>query len=124
MIRTLLAERFGLKVRRETREGTVLNLVVAKGGPKFRPTTTPPEQRFARGGGMGSFSATGVTLEFFLQRLSAQLQRPIYDRTGLNGQYDIEMHWTPQGLAAPAQISSEPPPTLMPLLWRPHLKSN
>ncbi len=108
MVRALLAERFGLKVRRETREGSVFNLVVAKGDPKFRPSTTPPEQRLA-GGGMGSFSATGVTLEFFLQRLSAQPERPIDDRTGLNGQCDIEMHWTPQKLSASAQMVGEPP---------------
>jgi uncharacterized protein (TIGR03435 family) len=109
MVRTLLAERFGLKVHQDTREGTVFNLVVAKGGPKFNPTTTSPEKRFTRGG-MGSFSATGVRLEFFLQRLSAQLERPIYDRTGLNGEYDIELHWTPQRLSASAQVSGEPSP--------------
>jgi uncharacterized protein (TIGR03435 family) len=95
MLRALLAERFGLILRRETREGTVYNLAVAKGGPKFHATETPPAQRSVRGG-MGSFTATGVTLGFFLQRISAQLERPILDRTGLTGEYDIDMHWTPE----------------------------
>ena len=95
MIKALLAERFGLRLRRETREGTVYNLVVAKGGPKFQTTSTPTAQRFVKGG-MGSFSATGVRLEFFLPRVAAQLERPIVDRTGLTGEYDIELHWTPE----------------------------
>ena len=54
MLRTLLAERFQLKVHRETREGDVYALVVAKGGPKLKESTaqdsymrlfrnTPPE---------------------------------------------------------------------------------
>ena len=95
MLRTLLAERFQLNVRRDIREGTVYNLVVAKGGPKFQPTQTPAAQRQVRGG-MGSFTGTGVTMEFFLQRISAQLEGPVLDRTGLTGEYDIDLHWTPE----------------------------
>jgi len=110
MLRALLAERFGLSVRRETRTGTVYNLVVAKGGPKSQATQTPPEQRSVRGG-MGSFTATGVTLEFFLQRVSAQLEGPIFDRTGLTGEYDINLHWTPERQtmsAVTTQANGEP----------------
>jgi uncharacterized protein (TIGR03435 family) len=39
MLQTLLAGRFQLKVHRETREGNVYALVVAKGGPKLTPST-------------------------------------------------------------------------------------
>ena len=95
MLRVLLAERFRLSVTRETREGNVYNLVIAKGGPKFQATKSQPAQRSFRGG-MGSFTATGVRLEFFLQPIAAQLERPIFDRTGLTGEYDIDLHWTPE----------------------------
>ena len=36
MLQTLLAERFNVKVHRETRQGNVFALVVAKGGPKLQ----------------------------------------------------------------------------------------
>jgi hypothetical protein len=38
MLRSLLAERFKLSIRRETKEMPVYELVVAKGGPKFKKT--------------------------------------------------------------------------------------
>jgi uncharacterized protein (TIGR03435 family) len=37
MVQNLLAERFGMKAHRETREAPVYFLSVAKGGPKLRP---------------------------------------------------------------------------------------
>lgn len=44
--RSLLEERFQLKVRREVREGNVYELVVAKGGPKLKASTA--ESSFLR----------------------------------------------------------------------------
>ena len=41
MLQTLLAERFQLKIHRETRELPVYALVVAKNGPKLKPSDTP-----------------------------------------------------------------------------------
>jgi len=46
MLQNLLAERFGLKVHREMREMPVYDLVIAKGGPKFKeavPVPPPPK---------------------------------------------------------------------------------
>jgi uncharacterized protein (TIGR03435 family) len=42
MLQNLLAERFGLKVYRETKEMPVYDLVIAKGGPKFKEFVPPP----------------------------------------------------------------------------------
>lgn len=41
MLQSLLADRFKLQVRRETEEGRVYDLVIAKGGPKFLHTKLP-----------------------------------------------------------------------------------
>ena len=37
MLRTLLADRFRLKIRREVKEGNVYALMVAKNGHKLKP---------------------------------------------------------------------------------------
>jgi uncharacterized protein (TIGR03435 family) len=58
MLQALLADRFGLTVHREKRQGAILSLVVAKGGPTLResaapaPAAEPAEvaPRFVRGG--------------------------------------------------------------------------
>ncbi len=39
MLRALLADRFKLAVHRETKEMSIYELVVAKGGPKLKPST-------------------------------------------------------------------------------------
>lgn len=43
MLQTLLAERFGMTYHRETRDVPVFALVVAKGGPKLRPSAKEDE---------------------------------------------------------------------------------
>ncbi|HEY4363669.1 MAG TPA: TIGR03435 family protein [Bryobacteraceae bacterium] len=44
MLQSLLAERFGLKVHRETRSERVFGLEVAKDGPRLRQTLPPPTE--------------------------------------------------------------------------------
>lgn len=43
MLQRLLADRFGLKVHRETKEFPIYVLTVAKNGPKLTPTAFPPD---------------------------------------------------------------------------------
>jgi uncharacterized protein (TIGR03435 family) len=47
MLQTLLAERFQLKIRQESKEVPVYDLVVAKGGPKIR-AMKPGDQSICR----------------------------------------------------------------------------
>ena len=54
MLQALLAERFGLRIRREYKEMPVYALTVGKGGPKFRespPKTTPRPSLFSQAAG-------------------------------------------------------------------------
>src|SRR5258708_23444482 len=44
MQQNLLADRFGLKIHREQKEMQVYELVVVKGGPKFKESAPPPPQ--------------------------------------------------------------------------------
>jgi len=54
MLQSLLAERFGLEIHKETREGPVLNLVAGKGGAKLKPSVkeeAPAVPKDAKAGG-------------------------------------------------------------------------
>jgi uncharacterized protein (TIGR03435 family) len=91
MARALLAERFHLSLHRESKEMPVLALVVTKGGPKLRASTgSGPEVR----GGRGRFVARNVTMGLFAAQLAGRmLGRPVVDRTGIAGEFDITLEW-------------------------------
>ena len=50
---------------------------------------------FGRGGaGVMSMSANGVPISNLVRSLSGQLGRPVYDKTGLTGNYDFKLEWS------------------------------
>jgi uncharacterized protein (TIGR03435 family) len=94
------------------------SLLIAKGGPKLKEAKqdTPPandgqknEDR-PRGRMMldrGRLQGEGVTVEFLAQALSRQLGRTVIDKTGLAGNYDYTLQWTPDD-AGPPMPGAEP----------------
>jgi uncharacterized protein (TIGR03435 family) len=91
MLRALLADRFKLVVHTETKELPVLDLGVAKGGPKLKASTTEdPGGMRAGDGGLKFTKYTMPELGEFLSRLGS-LRRPVLDRTGLQGAYDFTL---------------------------------
>jgi len=93
MARNLLAERFNLKLHRESKELSVLALTVAKGGPRLQSSEgTGPEIR----GGKGRLILRNVTIGMFAAQLAGRvLGRPVLDRTGITGEFDITLEWAP-----------------------------
>ena len=101
MMQGALVERFKLAVRRETHEGNVYVLVAAKSGPKLKRSdadqsfvrlyrNTPPELAGV------SYSITGqkVSMALLAERLGElQLGRPVLDRTGIKGEFDIKFDY-------------------------------
>ena len=90
MLRTLLADRFGVKVHSEKKEMQIYLLTLAKGGPKFKESTTEGPPVFNRGG-RGSMTAQRVSMKDVAQQISEPLSRPVIDATGLTGRYDIQI---------------------------------
>ena len=45
--------------------------------------------------GRGSLIGNAVMLSLFARLLSQRLDRPVIDRTHLNGRFDIQLNWTP-----------------------------
>jgi bla regulator protein blaR1 len=80
MLQALLAERFNLKLRHETKDLPVYEVTVGKNRPKMKevsadgPATVPPVFK--------------GTMEHLLIMLRGPLDRPLIDKTGLAGTYE------------------------------------
>jgi len=109
MIQNLLAERFGLMLRHETREMSGFALVPDKGISKVRVHDGPEVDFGIRPGDKGQVVFTGVSMRRFSLFLSMRLGRTVVDKTGLTGAYDFELAWAPdepqhdEGPESPAQ---------------------
>ncbi len=93
MLQTLLAERFGMTVHRESRSVSAYTLMVAKGGPKLKES-----ERGARvwnDSRRGRLEAHGMAMADFVDKLAESLDRPVRDGTGLKSGYEIALNWTP-----------------------------
>ena len=78
MVQALLAARFKLATHWETREGTVYELGIAKGGHRLRDTD--PEYRSHDLNGLsGNLTGHGASMSQLIGSLSRQLGRPIID---------------------------------------------
>ena len=101
MLQAMFGERCKLTVHREVKEVAVSSLVLAKGGPKFKetdPTVEHPEGQKLPWGGVMAFSKDtlsfyGATMASFASMMSSfgNGGRPIQDKTGLTGKYDITL---------------------------------
>jgi uncharacterized protein (TIGR03435 family) len=106
-IRVLLAERFGLKMHLETRNSSIYNLVVDKGGVKMQlvpsppppadgeaPPPTPPADVQAHGSQHGlEFIGSNASMRAISGALSAMVEAPVVDKTGLTGIYNYTLQF-------------------------------
>ena len=95
MLQKLLAERFGLVLRRETKEMPIFALILDKGISKLRVHDGPEVDFGIRPGDRGQVAFTGVSMPRLSLFLSIRLRRTVVDKTGLAGVYDFELAWTP-----------------------------
>jgi len=126
-VKSLLADRFKLAVREETKEVPVYALVVGKGGPKLKeakPGDTYPNGLKGPDGrpmsmfmGIDQLTGQALPMSTLVMALSHQVGRMVLDQTGLKGKYDIALKWTPDQsqptmLQGPSGTGAEttPPP--------------
>lgn len=123
MLQALLAERFGVKIHKETRVLPAYELTVAKGGPKLKEVETaklpsmpepgsalppprapgsgpPPLSSMPAGAIMMMININGsrmlrgnMTIEQLATHLTTSLARPVFDKTDLKGTYEIELSY-------------------------------
>jgi uncharacterized protein (TIGR03435 family) len=104
----ILRERFHFQAHFETKTLPVYNLVLAKSGPKFTGGKRDAETAAAmakRGitasnGTMivydGEITGGGIPVSSLVFSLTGAVGRTVIDKTGLTGNYDVELKWTPE----------------------------
>jgi uncharacterized protein (TIGR03435 family) len=125
MTRALLEDRLRLKLHDEVRSLPVYNLAVLKKTAKLKPTEdgscvvidlktvlqSPPQLpnycgRFTLTKGTTTvFDGYGVTINEFIARVLRTLDRPVIDRTGLTGRFDIHLEFASTDLLDAADTS-------------------
>ncbi len=126
MLQALLEDRFQLKIHRETREGSVYFLDVARGGPKLRsftegsctPWPTPPPPQLTKEycsrliyGLKPAMEAQGVTLDDFSSMLRLVVGRPVIDKTGVTGRFDFKVEFSREGTDLAGIQAKDPAPS-------------
>jgi uncharacterized protein (TIGR03435 family) len=113
-LQSLLAERFALKVHRETRDRPIYALVLARAngslGPRLRQSPGPAAEGFSAAGGRCtppgppgpiSMRLCGVTMASFVDMfLPMYTGRRVVDRTGLTGGFDLALHFDNRQVAS------------------------
>jgi len=103
MLQAALIDRFGLMVHREMREVPTYDLVLARRdkspGPKLVPTTGRCEKPEACTLVVSrrSLTARRQALATITPALQSLTGRPVVDRTGLTGTFDIDLTWSATG---------------------------
>jgi bla regulator protein BlaR1 len=119
MLQALLEDRFKLKIHLESREVPVYALSVVNGDSKLQrfqqgscvpidpsnlpPPPPPPGQRNCNafvGVGVNTgpnikVEAQGTSLDYFSRLLSLALDRPVTDKTGIAGNFEIHLEFAP-----------------------------
>ena len=136
MLQALLEDRFQLRLHRESRELPVYVLVFPtterRLGPRLTPTTVdcaallaklypatgpaPPPSPFVPGqpppcgstGGPGQILAQGMTMAQLASNLSSRVNRVVVDKTGMPGDFDLNLEWMPDQFQGAGPLGAFP----------------
>ena len=105
LLQSLLADRFHLRVHKIQKLMPVYALVQGKSGAKLAHAA-PSEQNHSLSANNGHLEATAISMDAFVEdltRMPESGERVVVNRTGLEGDFDFKMDWTPDyGSGVPA----------------------
>jgi len=137
MLKALLAERFKLQMRRQTKEQNVYALLLGNSGARLKPTEVKTDNNKPKAlgpdgkprpmmmfkfppGGAVTITAPAASIESLVGLMSRFTGRPVVDMTGIKGQYEFRLTFaaemdegphTPAGDAAATSV--EPAPSVL-----------
>lgn len=117
ILKTLLAERFGLAIHTEMQDKAGYALVVAKNGSKLPPPVEDPSVQFSRTpSGDATLKAPNVSMGQLASALSSTLGATVVDKTGIDGRFDASFQWTPDQpmRLKSGELAPAPPPDATP----------
>jgi uncharacterized protein (TIGR03435 family) len=97
MLRTMLADRFQLKIHTETKEAPGYALVISNKGVKFGETKDHEAYGVVSGGVSDDqdrpnwMRGTNASMAMLATRLEQRFRRPVFDQTGLKGEFDFKI---------------------------------
>jgi uncharacterized protein (TIGR03435 family) len=100
MMQSLLEDRFHLKIHKETRQGGIFILTVAKNGPKLTAAKqgTGGKLNMSSSSSLVTLNMPGATIANLCTQLGMRMDREVIDKTNLTGHYDIHLEVSPSDL--------------------------
>ncbi|HXA84095.1 MAG TPA: M56 family metallopeptidase [Candidatus Dormibacteraeota bacterium] len=113
MFQSLLADQFKVALHRENKLLPAYALVIADSGPKVQPAK--PGDTYPNGikgldglpagphkfdMGPDGLTVQALPMSFVAEHLAMHFNQPVVDRTGLTGDYDFTLKFSPEGAAA------------------------
>jgi len=109
MLQQFLAEYFKVTLHQESRDLPVYELLIAEGAPKLQKADKHGFMHM----GVGELSSQGTPVTLLTAQLSQRLGRTVVDKTGLDGDYAFNLHWTPDAEEQARIRAAGLPPELM-----------
>ena len=105
MLQTLLTERFQIALHREQKQLSYVALVIGKKGAKLQEAVADSDasgNKFL----IGQIFSNHISMTMLSTLLSRFPGQTVVDMTGLKGEYDLKLAWTPDNPAAAAAIDA------------------
>jgi uncharacterized protein (TIGR03435 family) len=95
-LRSLLEQRFQLKLHRETRIISSYVLVLGRKGPRLKQANSDEGSSLRLNPSRDHLEGRGQAMDALADFLWTELERPVFNQTGLREEYDFDLDFQPE----------------------------